>query len=152
MRNLLIAVAFIAGSLFVQGTSEASVTDSLGLNNASSKVGSLLSKSDKKALRHNKKSGALAPAPVSPCTTILAQVLCAQEDLFTLVHDAFAGNLISRHATRRFVRRTVRSDFKVVGHSGRSEFKTYNNGANQKSVRSDYFSYIFNGGVLPVYF
>lgn len=153
MRRIVIVVAFILGGMLFQNTSEAALSDSMGLQNLSKKASKQLAKANKKSLRHGKKGGGnIPPGTVSPCTTFLAQVLCAEENLFLLIHDAYDLNLISRHRTKHAVKKIVRSDFKLVGKQGRKEFKRFNDGAKKKQVRRDYLAFMFQGGVLPLYY
>jgi len=153
MHRFVIISAFVLGSLFVQNTSEAGLSHSLGLNNQSHKASRQLAKGQRKAFKHGRKGGGhIPPGTVSPCTTLLAQILCSQEDLFILIHDAYDLNLIGRHKTKHFVRKVVKLDFRVVGRSGRREFKQYNNGAKKRQVRKEYLAFMFRGGVLPLYY
>lgn len=153
MQRIVIISAFILGGLFIQNTSEAGLSSSLGFTKASRHANRQLARGQKKALRHGRKSGGhIPPGTVSPCYTLLAQILCNQEDLFILIHDFHDFNLIGRHKTKRFVKRIVRADFRVVGRSGRNEFKRYNSGAKKKHVRRDYLAFMFKGGVLPLYY
>lgn len=153
MRRIVIVVAFILGGLLIQNSSEAAMADSMGLHDLSKKAAKQLAKANKKALKHNKKNGGhIPPGTVSPCTTFLAQVLCSEENLFLLIHDAYDLNLIGRHKTKRAVKKIVRADFKLVGRQARKEFKRFNNGAKKKQVRRDYLAFMFKGGVLPLYY
>lgn len=152
MRRLIVVTAFILGGLFLQNTSEAALSQSLGLQNQSKKAARQLAKANKKALKGNKKGGGIPPGTVSPYTTLLAQVLGLQEDLFLLVHDAYDLSLVGRHRVKRFLKKTIRADWKLVGKGGQKEFKQYNNGAGKRQIRRDYFAFMFQGGVLPVYY
>ena len=153
MQRLIIISAFVIGGLFLQSSAEAGLANSLGLRNQNRKASRQLAKANKKGLRGGKKGGGnVPPGTVSPCTTLLAQILCSQEGFFILIHDAYDLNLISRRRTKHGIKKLVRGDFRIVGRGGRNEFKRYNNGAKKKQVRREYLAYIFQGGVLPLYY
>lgn len=152
MRRILVITTFIISGLFVQSACEASLAGSLGLQGQSKKAAKQLAKAGKKALKGGKKGGQVPPGTVSPYTTLLAQLLGTQEGMFLLIHDAYNLNLVGKHKTKRFIRKTIKADFKVVGPAGRKEFKQYNGGAKRRQVRRDYFAFMFQGGLLPIYY
>lgn len=152
MRRILVITTFIISGLFVQSACEASLAGSLGLQGQSKKAAKQLAKAGKKSLKSGKKGSPVPAAAVSPFTTTLSQLLGFQDAMFLVIHDSYDLNLVGKHKVKRFTRKTIKSNFRLMGGSGRKEFKQANSGAGRRQVRRDYFAFMFQGGLLPIYY
>jgi len=119
-------------------------------NSLSKKAIRKAAKLERKGLRSAGRNGSGQTAAVSPFTTVLSQILATQDVFFTYAREAFEQSILNQKQVKRLVKKIIKTDFKVVGKAGRKEFITAN-GKKKKDVINDYFSYIFQGGVLPVY-
>ncbi len=130
-------------------SASAGLSSSLGLTTKST-ISKKVMKQAKRAAKHNRGSIQIG-AVVSPYTTVLAQLFHSEENLFIQIHDDFMNSLLSKRQAKHQTKKLVRQSYKAVDRTDRKEFKLANS-IKKGGVKKDWLAYVFQNGVIPVYF
>lgn len=151
MKTLRLAFLFCFLIGLCQESAQAGLSDALGISGGkkAAKIARKLSRG--KGLSKRLGGGSVA-AVVSPYTTALAQVFQSEEGLFAQIKLGFETQVLSRRQAKKNLKQLVRQAYKSVTRGERKEFRQANSGIRKHSVRKEWAAYVFNNGVIPVYF